>query len=315
MLLLFLFFISGSLAFSQKIDSLKTDGEVLDFVRSIDSVHKNVFIVRPKPVSDEDFYNEQGKKNRIVAWQKADFDNNGRIDLLFNGFFDGYAGNHFCTIISFVVLAYGTDSFQIKELNKEIFSHYFSATGLVINGRNYIKVIDYVSTRTADTLVKKTDTLMYAFDNFIEKSEPRDYNIEKIEFCAFGGGPFFETRKLAITQDSIIMLKLKFPKDGNFFVETFRCKMDSTTGSNIYGILKQIDFPHLKENYAVGWTDDIVGDLKITYNKGKIKKITDYGLIGTYGLAALQEIFIDMEKDQHWEKVNQVEELLFCDPD
>jgi hypothetical protein len=65
-------------------------------------------------------------------------------------------------------------------------------------------------------------------------------------------------------------------------------------------VLKQIGFERLKKSYAVRWTDDQTGTLTITYNNGKIKKISDYGMRGTHGLRYLYGLLISLRTNQNW---------------
>jgi hypothetical protein len=50
----------------------------------------------------------------------------------------------------------------------------------------------------------------------------------------------------------------------------------------------------------VGWTDDQTCTLKITYDNGKTKTITDYGKIGTYGLNRVYSILFSLRQNQKW---------------
>lgn len=49
-------------------------------------------------------------------------------------------------------------------------------------------------------------------------------------------------------------------------------------------------------------TDDQTGDLKITFNNGKVKTISDYGMIGTNGLKILYEKLAELRFNQKWQK-------------
>ena len=304
---LLLFLLSGILAFSQKIDSLKTDAEVLAFVRSIDKSYKDLFIVPPDLVHDLYGFQEPLKKFGPVSWEKADFDDNGRTDLLLNGYFD-LPYNHWCKRLSLVVLSYGNDSFAIQVLNKGPFMYSFAARSIVIDGKNYIKIINYNDDgerKNSGKYFAKTDTLMYALGRFIEKSTPGHFNVKKIEFGLSGGGLWDpDLNYLEIVRDSAIMVLKKFQKDSDSDrVEEYACKIDSLTTYSIYGLLNHINFPNLKEEYHVTWSDALWNNFEINYDKGKIKRIADAGF-STYGLMALEEILIDMEKTQHWKKIS-----------
>ena len=80
----------------------------------------------------------------------------------------------------------------------------------------------------------------------------------------------------------------------------FRTVVTDNSYSNIIDLLNYIDFPNLKNNYAVSWTDDQRCTLTITYNNGQKKEIRDYGLIGTYGLDRVYQLFFDLRFNQKW---------------
>lgn len=49
-------------------------------------------------------------------------------------------------------------------------------------------------------------------------------------------------------------------------------------------------------------TDDQTSSLKITFNNGNIKTISDYGMIGTYGLKILYGKLAELRFNQKWQK-------------
>jgi hypothetical protein len=68
-------------------------------------------------------------------------------------------------------------------------------------------------------------------------------------------------------------------------------------------LLKTIEYirlPTLKDNYSVGWTDDNTVILEISYNNGQVKKIRDYGTIGTFGLENLYRQIYSLRHTQKW---------------
>jgi hypothetical protein len=80
----------------------------------------------------------------------------------------------------------------------------------------------------------------------------------------------------------------------------FKGKILQANYDELIGLLNYLDFPSLKDSYAVNWTDDQTSVLKITYNNGKVKEIKDYGLIGTLGLSRVYSILFDLRENQQW---------------
>jgi len=209
--------IFSSPAFSQKIDSLRTDAEVEAFLKSLPEDYRNVHIT---PAGEGAEKNDLApiKEFEAKAYEKADFDHNGYTDLLFNGYM-------YNSPRSFVVMSYGKDSFQVKNLSMSHYPDLFAAKILILD------------------------------------RQPR-----------IDSGGFFAAR------------------------------MDPAQMGRINGILNYINFPRMDRYYAVSWTDDIEGGLIIYYDDDKKKEVHDYGMIGTYGLAALQRAFFELARTQQWEK-------------
>jgi len=80
----------------------------------------------------------------------------------------------------------------------------------------------------------------------------------------------------------------------------FNTTLSDNSFSEIISLLDYIDFPSLNDKYAVGWTDDQTCILTITYNNGQVKTISDYGLIGTFGLDRLYELMFNLRFNQNW---------------
>lgn len=83
---------------------------------------------------------------------------------------------------------------------------------------------------------------------------------------------------------------------------TFKTGIKKADFQNLENLLNYINFPEFRENYAVNWTDSQTATLVITYDDGKIKKVKDYGLSGTYGLKRLYTLLFDMRFNQDWKK-------------
>jgi hypothetical protein len=320
-LILLLIAFCGSMSYARNIDSLKTDAEVLSFVRNLNDYYKYLYFIPPKPVLGEKTYQYYLKKFGSNPFEKADFDNNGQTDLLFNGYLGDDVGNKTCQRISFVVLAFGKDSFQVKELTLGVFIEFLIARSILIDGKNYIKVFqierDFDDRKQISILHNRIDTLVCKYDEFVEKSNPEEVTIEKIEFCAFGGLTF--TGMNCTITDSLSVLEIasviSTPKSLMDSGGVFQTRLDSSTSSKIFGLLKCIGFQHLKRAYKVSWTDALEGLIRITYDNGKVKDINDYGIIGTYGLAALQRNLMELTTSQHWKKTGDVDSpIIFCAP-
>jgi hypothetical protein len=307
-----LFFLAQSLVFtslcySQRIDSIQTQEQALSFLRGVNADFKGLAFQPSKLMGG---FRVEESRRRIFGgthFEKADFDKNGQTDLLFNGF-DGYDYR-----IALVVLSFGKDSFQIRKLTPRLTFGLVASKTLNIEGQTCIKLLIDES-RTDEKsgisrLHQQIDTLVWAFDEFIERSIPCVCAIEKINFCAPPGSGFFAGMQVSVTADSGILVSEAAYQPGSPPSSmdsggTYIAAIDPLVSSRLFGILKYINFPHLKGSYAIDATDATKGFLQINYNKGLVKKISDYGIRGTHGLAALQGILLDLRTTQQWKRLD-----------
>jgi hypothetical protein len=293
--------IFSSPAFSQKIDSLRTDAEVEAFLNSLPEDYRNVHIT---PAGEGAEKNDLApiKEFEAKAYEKADFDHNGYTDLLFNGYM-------YNSPRSFVVMSYGKDSFQVKNLSMSHYPDLFAAKMLILDRQPCIQAVlwepRWDSIRQITYYNRKTDTLVCVFNEFMEKATPGKYAVHQINYCAWGGVPVFAGLEITIVGDSVFLHTGASPGRQLSRIDSigfFAARMDTAQMGRINGILNYINFPRLDRYYAVSWTDDIEGGLIIYYDDDKKKEVHDYGMIGTYGLAALQRAFFELARTQQWER-------------
>lgn len=125
------------------------------------------------------------------------------------------------------------------------------------------------------------------------------YNIERIEYftsACFGVCPQF---KIEIEKDrSAVFTARRFNFNKDFEAEspegTYKGVISKEDYNLILKRLNDMDFPILKDRYQVGYTDAQTGNLKIIYDDGKEKIITDYGMQGTPELIELHKLFLDL---------------------
>jgi hypothetical protein len=152
--------------------------------------------------------------------------------------------------------------------------------------------------------------LTFKFGNFIEYNEnPKINKISKIEFATSGCFGTCPVYKLTLNRDSLSIFNAQYynfnknrevtygKEEGVFTTTINKIEFDK-----LEEILNYCDFDNLYKEYSVMHTDDQTGDLKITYNNGKVKTISDYGMIGTYGLKTLYKKLAELRFNQKWRK-------------
>ncbi len=135
------------------------------------------------------------------------------------------------------------------------------------------------------------------------------YNIERIEYftsSCFGTCPQFKIvidKNREATYDAI---RFNFSKEfGTPTPEgSFKTKINENEFHLLLKKLNEMDFPMLQDNYRVIYSDVQTANLKIIYDDGKEKIITDYGMLGTTELKELYQLFLELRENQKWEKTN-----------
>ncbi len=273
------------------IDELKTNQDVESFLRS----HFPAFV--DAQIAYRDFLYPDPLEQKVAdslgikLWQKADFDLNGKTDLLV---YMNTGGKNYLIVI----LDEGK-SYHVSFLSRYPFAEtYFpvvrkmGTTPLLI----LYKTCSYCHGKFDG--IAGIDSLVYRFGGVVEPGvASRKYNIEKIEAATHpctSACPVFD---ISINSNRSAQYNaIKY----NDTTGNFTCLIDTVNYNKIIALLNYIDFPDKRNDYSVTWTDDQAITLTITYNGGKVKKIVDYGERGTYGLNLLYSWLYLLRTNQEW---------------
>ena len=286
---------TGKVIHHNKIDDITNSKEIQKLLLSMDSDFKKFTVNEWLKFSDPECA-RMGNDLKIKAFEKADFDGNGWMDLLLIGRL--YDHMIICIMDS------GQNHFFYRVLTKKSFQ---DCTFPVVERDNGVSFVDYYGrNQPTDWKVPDTTTrwerkrLIYLFNDFVEyNAKVRDFHIEQIEYSTtmcFGTCPVFS---LSINKDRTAEYDAKqFNKESGEFAAV----IDEKHFTELMQLVNYIDFPKLKDHYSVSWTDDQTSILVITYDGGKQKKIIDYGLMGTFGLSRLYDLLFDLRNNQQWKK-------------
>jgi hypothetical protein len=305
-----------------RIDSLRTDEQVLSFVRGLDIKYYWFYSLKAASFEPPNVKNSIGVKlwrryqQRVDGfgtrpYEILDLDGNGQSDLLFSGY-----DTVNCRRLTLLVLSFGKDSFVLHSFPKERLTDFFAARPVRIGNKNFISIIEhayyYRELSFKNRPIKlirgyrwQRDTLRCLSGGLVEATRAAGHKVKALKYHLFPGFSTSGSYQLTISQDSLRLekgcdLSPKTPIDsGGIFI----AKMDSATMHRLQELLWYIDFERLKTNYWVGWTDDATGTIDILYDDKKRKVIYDYGLIGTYGLRSLQDLLIDLLTTQTWVRI------------
>ena len=275
--------------FNNKIDDVKTVDDIDKLLDYIDKKRFETYIIKENLEFETVACGDLAKEIQAKSWTKADFDNNGYTDILIIG----ESGRD-----SVVVLDIGKNNFVYKNLTKEIFPQ--CSLPVVVNKENQALINYYEDGKYYKNGTQlNPKVLIYKFWDFVEiNSSFQTHQIEKIEYKTsgcFGTCPAFE-----LTIDSNKNATFKPVAFNKKKKGTFKGTIRNFEYDELTGLLNYIDFPNLKDSYAVNWTDDQSSQLIVTYDGGKVKKINDYGLIGTFGLSRVYKMLFYLRDNQSW---------------
>ncbi len=309
---------------ANKIDSLKTNKEVEDFIRPfLKKINTSPYYVfqLAKPDSVRDIFGCDSTVDRpALLWERMDFDNNGLTDLFAVIYEQDTVNADFPSYKVYVVLAQAGYNYQLQNIPNHWMVHCYSAIPMTVNKVPAISYRHYQTDYTLDTLPGvdtlygttvprvrsnyfergETDTLVFKFGSFIEwnpvsKELPAIRSIyceitsggplgSSVTFNIFNEGTSYYTRHHSIEENS-----------GNF-----RTVIDPAQWKEIAGLINYINLPSLDEYYIFHATHMPHAKLKVHFSDGTVKEINDDGLRGTLGLSRLFELLLDLRNNQAW---------------
>ena len=302
----------------QQIDSLRTNEQVLAFLKGKTGYGKDTSLSFTPSRNNEtlNHLSNRAKAFKQPPFAKADFDNNGYTDLLFNGYLLPYDQQ-----ISLVVMnmGMGMDSFVVKDLTP-IRSHYFAGKLLVIHNKPYIEALDvyegYNSIQQAD-LIERYDTLECQYGEFIERTTPARYTLGQLSYaCCIGWGA--PELSLTICGDSALVIReaIFYPKSmaidsGGAFV----ARLPEETKAQLTGLISHIPIPQLKEEYRAAGSCHTRNYLKFVYNNRQVKMTTNCGVGVPYSVEALEDLLWHLCSTLSWIKIESDTPIFECDRD
>ncbi|MES1216567.1 MAG: DUF6438 domain-containing protein [Bacteroidota bacterium] len=270
---------------ANRIDNLKTDADVVEFLKSTNADFRspglNKIELRSSEILRQDLNcNGLAEKWQIKNWEKADFNQDGLTDLVVMLYWYDYG--------VYVIMDNGKNNFQLHTLSYNIYEKCELAKPILSNGQQLLLFSEK----------KIIDTLAYKYYGFVELNRhPSVYDIDSIEFrtgSCFNNCPVFSI-KLGKDRNAVYEGGMYNPKQGKF---TATLEYDKSQA--IFDLVNYLSVKKLNDSYRVSWTDDQTCWLRIKFTDGTVKEIKDYGLKGTFGLRLIYSIFLDLRVSQNW---------------
>jgi hypothetical protein len=291
--------LSSNFLFANKVDDLKTDDDVAKFIVSLDSnlISKNN---SPKLVINSTEEINQNKSCTglplnwgLKNWQKVDFNNDGLTDLFAIALWYQYT--------TFVAIDLGGDKFKLIRINYSTFES-CEVSKIIKSKFGTLLLFHTNKPDIVGTPFRRnhpeTDTLIYKFGAFVElNKKSAKYKIDTIIFhsgMCLGTCPDFEIK---ITKNGKAEYKAGFysKKQG-----LFKADLAEENFKEIKNLLNYINIKSLRNNYDVSWTDSPTCTIYIKFSDGSVKKIRDYGELGTFGLREVYNQFFQLTTNQYW---------------
>ena len=301
LILLFLIVLSSNFIYSNKIDRLRTDQDVEEFVLSVEpSFTKNNYseyeIPSTKIINQKLDCKGIIKKWKIKNWEKVDINHDGKTDLLF------IIANHERQFYSYLIVDKSLNGFVCHSLSNNPSENCELFKPIKIDKKQYLKHftikksdIDLMDVKYKELQI--IDTLTYKFDEVIEfEKHPDSYQIKTIEYstgCS-DGCPFFSFK---IKNDGTAYYNGKWNTEVN---EPRKIKISIGKFKELEKLIGYIRLKQLKNKYSVPWFHGKSAYLKITFDDNSEKIVDDYGSIGTYGLSVVYGKLEEIVKNQIW---------------
>jgi len=276
-LVLFLFLTVSVSA--NEIDELKTAADVNLLLKKLFQKDADPLMLDEKAVPAGDF----GKN----TFHKVDLDGNGQTDLMVES-------NYLFAV---------TDKHDLVMVDHGGFTFYRYTLLKIekVGGDTLLRVRPRKDTELPQPTSEAELTLTFKFGGFIEyNSTPDHLKIESVTLSTsgcFGSCPIF-TISIKADRSATYQAKQFNKQQGEFKGTVAPADFD-----RLVGIINYMRLGSLKNEYAVSWTDDQGSKLTIKYDGGKVKQISDYGMIGTYGLENLYDRFFELRGSQKWTKM------------
>lgn len=237
------------------------------------------------------------------SFYKADFDGNGMMDIV-------VSGNYYEDFRYFAILFQKNNQCRLFWLSTRIFHERTLFRVIQLKRKPALEYYHFpylVKKGQKPAFIKKT--LVFYAGGFVEYNpNVKKHKIEKIEYSTeycFGTCPVFDLtidskRNAQLNARSHNKSKNTKSLRGHFITRVHKSDYKILTN-----LLNYIDFETLKDQYSVPWTDDQSCTLTITYDGGKVKKIEDYGLVGTYGLDNVYRMLFEMRFNQDWKQFGE----------
>ncbi|RSK29563.1 hypothetical protein [Hymenobacter metallilatus] len=283
-----------------KLAKLNSDAAVQQVVRSLDDYYKN-FKVDSRLRFEDKRVQKIYQREKIKAWEKADVDGNGLIDLLITG-------THYDDESKVICVLDMGDSLVLEDFGRQ-FYQYCPVARIVYQGAQpLIAYADYhkpfLTTEQLEEDGRQQFLLTYRFGGLVEyNSTPTSTKIDSLLYTSHFA--YHEVEEITIgigPQDSVTYHSCEYPvlNEAEKKSEDLTTTLNTSAQQQLSELVNYLQPDKLKRAYRIGYNHVPYIALRIVYADGRRLQVGDRGGIGSFGLTRLYTLLESLRKTQTW---------------
>lgn len=294
-----------------RVEAVRTARQVEELLCSVDTTFRHFTVDTALRVLDRRVA-WQYRKAGVKAWEKADFDGNGRLDLLVTGWF-----NHglFYRQTPHVVclLDMGQQGLVLTYLDRDQqgIGAYYCPVATVVHqdSRPLVQYADFAPPfMITDSLQHRQSFLLtYKFDGFVEYNDQPESAVpfDSIVYSSdYAYDDFIVSKTVLDAAGNVTYSACEGPvlrEEGAPVCEKLRATVDAKTLGRIKTLVSYMNADSLKPRYRANVNHVPYATLTIAYRGGRKVKVFDEGEQGTFGLVQLYNLLGQLRQSQQWQ--------------
>ncbi len=283
-----------------KIELAQTASQVAQLVHETDKDYATFTVNSALKFADKRV-EKQYRRAHVKAWVKADFDGNGRLDLLITG-------THYDEESKVICLLDMGDRLVLEPFYRQFYRYCPVATVRYAGTQPLIDYVDFAKPfLTSDPLADEQHfCLVYAYGGFVD----------------YGQSPLSQTQPDSIRYESVFayhkVLVEKLTLNSGGAATYHSCSYPVLEETNktfiaqqaqvaapalavILGLASHLAAQSLQPRYRTGYNHVPYTTLTIVYHDGRRLQVQDKGEFGTFSLMRLYALLHQLRKSQAWQ--------------
>ncbi|WP_139923386.1 hypothetical protein [Hymenobacter sp. DG01] len=284
-----------------RLANLTTDAAVQQVVRSLDESYKN-FQVDSRLRFEDKRVQQLYQREKVRAWEKADIDGNGLLDLLITG-------THYNNKSKVICVLDMRDRLVLEEFSRQFYRYCPVARIKYAGKQPLISYADYDKPFLITEPLKKKDRqeflLTYRFGGLIEYNPTPTLNIQPDSILYTSHFAYHDVEEIEIRVEPLGRTKYhdcEYPvlDESEKKCEDLTAKLTDTTQQQLVQLLNYLEPDKISREYRIGFNHVPYITLRVMYADGRRLQVEDKGGIGAFGLTRLYALLESLRKTQEW---------------